>query len=61
MAETQDLGECKKCGWEWPIAVVGDASVYGNKRGSKGDVTRPPSLRCPFCGSANVKIKKERL
>jgi len=61
MASTQDLGLCLKCGWEWPIGVVGDASVYANKRGSEQDITKQPSLKCPFCGSSRVKIEKEEL
>ena len=58
MAE-QDLGICRKCGWEWPIGT-GDASVYANKHGSRHEITKPPSLVCPFCGSSKVKIKKEQ-
>jgi DNA-directed RNA polymerase subunit RPC12/RpoP len=57
---TEDWARCLKCGWEWPIGT-GDASAYGKKHGSKGDIKNPPSVRCPFCGSGRWKEFKEKL
>jgi DNA-directed RNA polymerase subunit RPC12/RpoP len=60
MAATQDLAVCKRCGWEWTPGA-GDVSAYGSKHGGRQDITKQPSLKCPFCGSSRVKIEKEKL
>jgi len=60
MTETQDLAICRKCGWEWTPGA-GDVTVYGNRHGNRNDITKPPGLQCPFCGSSRIRIKKEEL
>jgi len=55
MTDTQDLGHCRVCGFEWVIA--GGASLWSDD--DHGD--NAGGLHCPACGSDNVQIKKEEM
>lgn len=57
MVSTQAVGHCRHCKWQW--VIPGDTAVHGRLRASRRDMTKPAGLKCPECGSGNVRIEKE--
>ena len=56
MSRKQDIGRCKRCGFQW---VIGDARLAYRKRASGESGRKRRSIQCPLCQHGDIRIEKE--